>query len=142
MLLPVFASIVIAYLLDDVVEMMVRFHVPRTRAVWLVFMLFIAFLIFILFGLTPLVSAQLTLFVSELPSMLGKGQKMLLELPEQYPLISQEQVVEAIGAMRKQVTGFGQGLLGGLLLSGAGGEGESHHGGSQQPGQGDRAGHE
>ncbi|KPK49018.1 MAG: permease [Thiotrichales bacterium SG8_50] len=111
MLLPVFASIVIAYLLDDVVEMMVRLHVPRSRAVWLVFIIFIAFLIFVLFGLTPLVSAQMKLLVSELPDMLAKGQKMLLALPEQTPLISEEQVKEAIDAMRKQITGFGQGLL-------------------------------
>lgn len=111
MLMPVFASIVIAYLLDDVVEMMVRLRLSRARAVWLVFIIFLAFLLFILFGLTPLVSAQLTRLVSELPEMLAKGQQVLLALPEQYPLISQDQVTEAIGAIRQQITGFGQGLL-------------------------------
>jgi putative permease len=111
MLLPVFASIVIAYLLDDVVDMMVRLRVPRTRAVWLVFFIFIAFLIFVLFGLTPLLSAQLTRLVSELPDMLSKGQQILLALPDEYPVISEEQVTEAIGAIRRQMTGFGEGLL-------------------------------
>ncbi|KPK11570.1 MAG: permease, partial [Acidithiobacillales bacterium SG8_45] len=93
MLLPVFASIVIAYLLDDVVDMMARMRVPRNRAVWLVFFIFIAFLIFVLFGLTPLLSAQLTRLVSEIPDMLSKGQQILMELPDEYPLITEEQVL-------------------------------------------------
>ncbi len=111
MLMPVFASIVIAYLLDDVVEVLVRFRAPRTRAVWLVFVVFLAFLILILFGLVPLLSAQLTRLVGELPDMLSKGQQMLLALPEEYPLITEDQVREAIGAIQNQITGFGQTLL-------------------------------
>lgn len=111
MLLPVFASIVIAYLLDDVVDMMVRLHAPRKRAVWLVFIIFIASLIFVLFGLTPLLSVQLTRLVGEIPDMLSKGQQLLMGLPDEYPLITEEQVFETIGAIRRQMTGFGQGLL-------------------------------
>ena len=78
---------------------------------WLVFVIFIAFLIFVLFGLTPLLSAQLTRLVSELPDMLSKGQQMLMELPDEYPLITEEQVLETIGAVRRQMSGFGEGLL-------------------------------
>lgn len=111
MLLPVFAGIIIAYLLDGVVTFMVRCHAPRQRSVWMVFLVFIAFLIFIMFGLTPLLSVQLTNLVGELPQMLAQGQQLLLALPEKYPLVSEEQVKELISAIQRQINDLGKNLL-------------------------------
>jgi len=51
MLAPVFASIVIAYLLEAVVAQLQRFGMPRLIAVVLVFLLFLAGGFFLLFGL-------------------------------------------------------------------------------------------
>lgn len=111
MLLPVFAGIIIAYLLDGVVTFMVRCRASRQRSVWMVFLVFIAFLIFIMFGLTPLLSVQLTNLVGELPQMLAQGQQLLLALPEKYPLISEEQVKELIVAIQRQMNDLGRNLV-------------------------------
>jgi len=111
MLLPVFAGIIIAYLLDDVVHLLIRCHVPRQRAVWLVFLIFITFLFVIIFALTPLLSVQLTNLVGELPLMLAKGQRLLMALPDQYPLIAEEQVHELIAAIQRQINDLGKNLI-------------------------------
>lgn len=111
MLLPVFAGIIIAYLLDDVVHLLFRCHVPRKRAVWLVFLIFITFLFVIIFALTPLLSVQLTNLVGELPLMLAKGQRLLMTLPDQYPLISEEQVHEIITTIQRQINQLGKNLI-------------------------------
>lgn len=111
MLLPVIASIVIAYLLDGVVSILIRFHVPRRRAIWLVFLVFVTALIVVAFVLAPLLSAQLTRLVGELPDMLFRGQKALLALPEKYPFIPEEQINEMISTVRRQITEMGRNLL-------------------------------
>ena len=56
---PMFASIVIAYLLEAVVSRLQRLGIPRMVAVILVFLLFLTVLFFILFGLILLVSVVL-----------------------------------------------------------------------------------
>ena len=80
MLLPVFASIVIAYLLEGVVRRMQHYGSQRFTAVVLVFCIFLAFLIFLFFGVAPLVSSQLSELFTELPRYLLQGQQLLLQL--------------------------------------------------------------
>lgn len=111
MLLPVFAGIVIAYLMDGVVAFMVRCKVSRPHAVWAVFIAFILFLLFIMFGLTPLLSVQLTHLVGELPKMVARGQMLLMTLPDQYPLISEDQIKELIAAIQQQMNTLGKNLF-------------------------------
>lgn len=112
MLAPVFASAVIAYVLEGLVSTMERWRIPRFLAVSLVLVVFLAFLLFLLFGLVPLLSAQLTQLVQELPNMIQRGQKVLLLLPERYPnFITEEQVRELFAAMRAGVTHLGQNLV-------------------------------
>lgn len=111
MLMPVFAAIVVAYLLDDVVAILQRYRVSRSHAVWLVFLVFLAALLFIIFGLIPLLSAQISHLVSELPKMLSRGQDALEALPQKYAFISEDQVVEIMTTVRRQLGAFGQGVL-------------------------------
>lgn len=108
MLLPVFASIVIAYLLDDVVAQLVRHKVPRLLAVWLAYMIFIAVLVLVIFGLVPLLSKQISSLVRELPQILAAGQQALASLPENYPIITEQQLAETIRTLQQQLTGLGQ----------------------------------
>src|SRR3990172_870374 len=54
MLVPLFAAIVIAYLLEGSVQKLKKRNVPRLWAVNIVFMLFIAFIVFLLLGLNVL----------------------------------------------------------------------------------------
>ena len=57
-LAPVLASMVIAYLLEGIVQLLQRrARSPRLLAVVVVFMLFITFVLFLLLGLLPMASA-------------------------------------------------------------------------------------
>ena len=76
-LAPMFASIVIAYLLEAIVERLQRIGMPRLPAVIVVFLLFITILLFLFFGLVPLVSRQLTQLVQQFPSYIATGQEVL-----------------------------------------------------------------
>ena len=112
MLVPVLAGIVIAYLLDGVVENCRRLGAPRLSAVILVFMLFMSFLVFTVIWLMPRLSVQLTQLVTQLPVIIGKGHEALLHLPEKYPnLISEQQVTDLIVAIKGDMTEMGQKVL-------------------------------
>ncbi len=112
MLAPVFASMVIAYLLEAVVTWLNKRRIPRLVAVLLVFILFLAFLLFLFFGLVPLLSKQLTQLAQELPKMIADGQHLLQVLPERYPqFVSEQQVAEVTANIRTGVTTLGQNLL-------------------------------
>jgi putative permease len=116
-LAPMFASIVIAYLLEAVVTRLQRVGIPRIAAVVLVFLLFIAVLFFLFFGLVPLVSRQLTQLVQQLPDYIATGQELLRQLPEKTELVSQQQVEDLIKQLGQEVAGLGQDVLGWSLAS-------------------------
>lgn len=115
MLLPVFAGIVIAYLLDSVVLFLEKRG--RLRAVLLVFLVFITLLVFVLFGLLPLLAGQLAAFIQELPTMINRGQELLLQIPEHHPYISQAQVMSVIATIGSEVRSFGHVMVGNTLAS-------------------------
>lgn len=112
MLAPVFASIVIAYLLEAVVARLQRLGLPRLLAVSLVFLFFLAITFFLLFGLVPMLTRQLTQLVQQIPSYLSQGQELLLQLPERYPqLVSEQQIQQIITSAGAEVGAIGQQLL-------------------------------
>lgn len=117
MLLPVFASLVVAYLLDDVVDLMERKGVPRLRGVILVFLVFITLMIFVLFALVPMLSAQGAELIQQLPKMVGKGKNALLLLPEHYPFISETQVTHIIEGILSELTTVSQKIVSASLAS-------------------------
>jgi len=111
MLLPLFASIVIAYLLEGVVRKMQQHGSSRIVAVILVFSVFLAFLIFILFGIAPLVSSQLSDLFKELPRYIRQGQQLLLQLPESYSFISEQQVKELFQLINNELSSVGSHIV-------------------------------
>jgi putative permease len=112
MLMPVLASIVIAYLLEGFVALLERRGWPRLVAVSAVFLLFLAFVVSVLVGVLPLVFRQVSDLVHQLPQMLARGQQVLMALPERYPeLVSAAQIDAAMGVMRTEVVGYGQTLV-------------------------------
>ncbi|HED15513.1 MAG TPA: AI-2E family transporter [Gammaproteobacteria bacterium] len=112
MLMPVLASLVIAYLLEGLVRHTQKFKLPRLPVVAVVVVLFFTALIFVILGLLPLLSNQIAQFVQELPSMMGKGQELLLRLPEKYPqFFSGDQVDELINGIRAELASLGQHAL-------------------------------
>lgn len=111
MLLPVFASIVIAYLLEGVVRRMQSHGSKRLTAVILVFCVFLAFLLFLIFGVLPLVSSQLSELFRELPRYLSQGQQLLLQLPQSYSFVSEQQVKELVDLINREITGLGSQIV-------------------------------
>jgi len=112
MLAPVFASIVIAYLLEAVVVQLQRLGLPRLAAVVLVFLLFLASTFFLLFGLAPMLTRQLTQLVQQIPNYISQGQELLLQLPERYPqMVSEQQVQQLIASVGTEAGTVGQQLL-------------------------------
>lgn len=108
-LAPLLAAIVIAYLLDGAVVRLENWKLPRWLASTIVFIIFSILFAAILIWLIPLLSRQLVQFFTEVPNMIGEGQKLLLQLPEKYPdFISDEEVTALIGQFRGQVADMGQ----------------------------------
>ena len=117
-LAPMFASIVIAYLLEAMVARLQRLGMPRMLAVVIVFLLFLTLLVFLLFGLIPLVSRQLSQLVQQFPNYISQGQVLLKQLPQAYPeLISVEQAEAIVAQLGQEAANLGQQLLGWSLAS-------------------------
>jgi len=112
MLAPVFASIVIAYLLEAVVTRLQLLGLSRIASVLVVFLLFLASLFFLLFGLVPMLTRQVTQLVQQIPNYISQGQELLLQLPQRYPqMVSEEQVQSLIGSVGNELALAGQQFL-------------------------------
>jgi putative permease len=112
MLAPVFASIVIAYLLEAAVVQLQRTGLPRLVSVLLIFIVFLASLFFLLFGLVPMLTRQLTQLVQQIPSYISQGQELLLQLPQRYPqMVSEEQVQNLFSSVGNELAAGGQQFL-------------------------------
>ncbi len=108
-LAPFLTSVVIAYLLNGLVDPIIRLRCPRLVATLLVYMLFVLCLLLIFFALIPMLSKQASQLVQQLPSIIGEGQKTLMQLPQQYPdFISSLQVQELISMIQLQLGQLGQ----------------------------------
>ena len=109
---PLLWSIVITFLLQGVVSLLRKFNVPDTAAVYLVYFLFVGAFSLIIFIFLPFTWGRLTLFVNELPSMLGQLRSLLLVLPENYPeLFSENQVQTWLSNMEGELGQLGQTAL-------------------------------
>jgi putative permease len=112
MLKPVFAGLVIAYLLEGGVSRLERFRVPRNIGVLVVFTVFLVCLLLLVIGLLPLLSRQVAQLIQELPELFANGQKELMQLPKKYPeIISEPQIREIIGFLKSELTRLGQTVL-------------------------------
>ena len=81
LLTPVFISIIIAYLLDGMVGLLQRSHLPRMAAVLIVFTVFMLSMIVMILWLIPLTVRQISQLVQQLPGLLSMVQHQLLQLP-------------------------------------------------------------
>ncbi len=112
MLAPMLTAVVIAYLLDGMVNSLQRLKIPRLLAVILVFLFFLASLFFIIIGLLPLISRQIGQLIQQLPIMVSAIQTQLVQLPQKYPdFISTDQIRTLLGYVTSEFTGMAQKLL-------------------------------
>ena len=81
---PFFASLIIAFLFQGVVNGLRKFGASHQLAVISAFVLFLMALIATLVGLVPIVGRQISLLLGEVPNMIGRSQTFLAGLPEQY----------------------------------------------------------
>ena len=112
MLTPVFAGLVIAYLLEGFVLRLQHFKVPRKISVFLAFTLFLICLVLLVVGLLPLLSRQVAQLIQQLPELIANGQKELMQLPQRYPdFVSETQVQQVINFLKSELTRLGQTAL-------------------------------
>ena len=108
MLAPVFASIVVAYLLEGLVARLVGFGIPRLVAVMAVFSAFMAILLVLFFGVTPMITRQLAQALAELPEYIRQIQSVIAELPQRYPqIVGEEQVNDILGKIGDDIRKYG-----------------------------------
>ena len=108
-LLPILVAIIIAYLAEGLVVWLDRVNLGRTVAASIVTALMITAILLTFFVLLPLLSKQITELFREMPNMLGKGQQLLLQLPDKYPdYVSAEQIEEVLTLARTELTSMGQ----------------------------------
>ena len=90
---PVFAALVLSFLLQGVVNTLVRHGVPRALALISTYILFIAGFVSVIVGLIPIIGRQTSLLVAEVPKMIARFREMVTTLPERYAeYISPEQI--------------------------------------------------
>ncbi len=105
-LMPILVGIIIAYLFEGLV---VRLHLNRVIGASIVTTIILAAILLSLFVLLPLLSRQVSELIRELPIMIGKGQLLLSQLPDQYPdYVSVEQVQEIFTFIRMELSNLGQ----------------------------------
>jgi putative permease len=122
-LAPVFASIVLAYVLEGFVNSLSRLRCPRPLALGLVFLSAMGFFLAALLWFFPLIWREASAFVQALPVITSHGQTWMADLPYRYPeLISpsqMEQLTEMahseMGQFGKQVLAFTLGVIPNLL---------------------------
>lgn len=108
-LAPLFAAVVIAYLLEGVVQRLERFRLPRVLAVTIVVLGFFTLALFLTVGVVPVLTRQITQFVQQIPAYIEAAKSLLLELPERYPnLLTEPQVNSMVGRLQSDLATWGQ----------------------------------
>jgi len=94
MLAPVIASIIIAYLLHWITDILIAKKIPRLFAVLLVYSAFLGFFLTGILILWPLVWQQLSRLIQELPAMIVRAQQFLYLLPAEFPQYVSKETVD------------------------------------------------
>ncbi|WP_330925543.1 AI-2E family transporter [Candidatus Sororendozoicomonas aggregata] len=111
-LAPVIAALVLAFLMQGMINCLERKGLPHLLAVNLVFAVFIAVVLVFLLLVVPLLWEQITHLLNEIPHMVRVGQKLLKSLPELYPgFVSEQQAVVIADTISHRLAGLGQWVL-------------------------------
>ncbi|PCJ37945.1 MAG: AI-2E family transporter [Cellvibrionales bacterium] len=112
-LAPFLAAVVLAFLLQGVVNLLKRWRVPHLLAVALVFSAFISLFLLVVVFLFPIVIEQMSRLLKEVPGMIVHWQEAVLLLPERYPhLISEARLGEFIAYVQQESAQFAEAALG------------------------------
>lgn len=111
-LAPVMAAVVIAYLLQGVINRLIALSVPASVAFWAVLLAAAALTALVAFGLLPLLVREISGLLEQVPSMMSSTRRLLDQLPARYPdLITVEQVNKLSSDIGSQILNLGQALV-------------------------------
>ncbi len=111
-LAPAIAGLIIAFLLQGLVNKLTRWKLPHWGAVSIATFVLIALLALFFLYLMPVLWQQAIRLVGEVPGMLTEWQRILLLLPEQYPqLITEHQIQEVMDSVGREIGALGQDVL-------------------------------
>ena len=117
-LMPILIGVIIAYLFEGLVVRLNQINLSRTVGASFATALMLAAIILTLFVLLPLLSRQVSELIRDLPTMLGAGQLLLSQLPEEYPdYVSTQQIEELLTFVRTEATLLGQNVVSWSLAS-------------------------
>jgi putative permease len=111
-LTPVFAGIVIAFLMQGMVDKFNEWKMPHWASVTVATLFLVLMLVITLLFVMPVIWQQSTKLIAEVPAILSDGQKQLMLLPQQYPqLISETQINQMIELAGHEIGQLGQSLV-------------------------------
>jgi len=111
-LAPLITAIIIAYLMQGLVNLLLKYGLSARLAFVLVYTVFIGVFLMLLLFLLPQAWNQLRRLINELPNLISQWQSSLLSLPVNYPnLFSEQQIRDFIGVVRGELGGYGQTVL-------------------------------
>jgi putative permease len=96
MLIPVIAAVVIAYILQGLVDKLTFMRVPNPLAILLAYGVFIGFVGLMVLTLAPLIWKQAVTLVSEAPQILRTLNSHLETVVEQYPQVLSPDLVDSL----------------------------------------------
>jgi putative permease len=112
MLAPFFTALVLAFLLQGLVNLMTQNRIPEKLAVSVVFIGFIGAMFALAFVLMPLLWNQLGNLAQEVPKMLSSSQQWLDELQSKYPnIVTPEQIQTGVSAVTRELNTYAQRAL-------------------------------
>ena len=111
-LAPMIASLIIAFLMQGMVQRLRAWGVPHIVAVSVAFLVLVSALAASVLFLMPVIWQQAAKLVAEIPGMLTEWNHLLLLLPDKYPtLITTEQINQLIGSASGELGALGQQVL-------------------------------
>lgn len=111
-LAPLISAIIIAYLMQGLVNLLLRYGASQRVAFSTVYTLFMGIFILLLVFVLPQVWNQLRRLLNELPNLVNEWQSFLMLLPENYPnLFSSAQVEQLIQGFGNELANYGQTIL-------------------------------
>ncbi len=103
-LAPMISAVIIAFLMQGVVERLKSWGLRHIVAVSAAFLILAGSIVVSLLYILPALWRQIINLISEAPKMLLEGQALLMLLPEKYPtLITEEQVINFIKGLRNEL---------------------------------------
>lgn len=116
MLAPVLAAIVIAYLLEAMVQKLKCCNIRRRYAVMIVWTIFVIVMLAMVFGMLPLLSNQVAAFIPEMNTYWAKSQEYINRLPENFQFLSEEQVENITADLESMLSSAGKNILASVSL--------------------------